>query len=379
MKANKKLCLISINSYNELTGGGVYLRTLVNFVLKQNIALTLIDKKNEFKNYEDENFNHISFSKSRFTDIVSRLFLLPSFYTPYLFSIAKICKGHDIIAFHNSRLGIILYILKFLLPNKKIILFTDNFELDLLSQKNNTLTSLLERTLVKLNECLALKYADLVSYITHHDKKNMDLYYGFEKNEHLIIPVTFIRNACQNKFSQEFLEKIKILQTDPRKKIIFTASFDFFPNIDAAKKIVLKALENPDLIFILAGRKVNTLKLQSLDNIFCFDSLSNDEMAKLLSESDIFYSPLVLGSGMKTKVAEALSYGLYIYASEHTMIGYDEVICDNNIVATITDIREPFPDYIKKKLINKVYIKSIHKKYYSYERFLGNELDSLLI
>lgn len=44
MKKNKKLCLISINSYNELTGGGVYLRTLVSFLQKQNVNLTLIDK-----------------------------------------------------------------------------------------------------------------------------------------------------------------------------------------------------------------------------------------------------------------------------------------------------------------------------------------------
>ncbi|EFD7682181.1 glycosyl transferase family 1, partial [Escherichia coli] len=49
MKKNKKLCLISINSYNELTGGGVYLRTLVSFLQKQNVNLTLIDKKSSGK------------------------------------------------------------------------------------------------------------------------------------------------------------------------------------------------------------------------------------------------------------------------------------------------------------------------------------------
>ncbi|WP_407208860.1 glycosyltransferase [Citrobacter sedlakii] len=86
----------------------------------------------------------------------------------------------------------------------------------------------------------------------------------------------------------------------------------FFPNIDAANKIIEKAHENPDLLFILAGRKINLLNLPETSNVVLFDSLNNNEMDKLLSGSDIFYSPLVMGSGMKTKIAEALSHGLYI-------------------------------------------------------------------
>lgn len=74
MKKNKKLCLISINSYNELTGGGVYLRTLVSFLQKQNVNLTLIDKKSSGKLFEDNTFQHISFIKGKRQDIISRLF-----------------------------------------------------------------------------------------------------------------------------------------------------------------------------------------------------------------------------------------------------------------------------------------------------------------
>ncbi|RJX64603.1 glycosyl transferase family 1, partial [Escherichia coli] len=106
MKKNKKLCLISINSYNELTGGGVYLRTLVSFLQKQNVNLTLIDKKSSGKLFEDNTFQHISFIKGKRQDIISRLFFIPSFYVPYIFSIIKILRKQDILAFHNSRLGL---------------------------------------------------------------------------------------------------------------------------------------------------------------------------------------------------------------------------------------------------------------------------------
>ncbi|WP_407208709.1 glycosyltransferase [Citrobacter sedlakii] len=222
---------------------------------------------------------------------------------------------------------------------------------------------------------MALKYSDLVSYITVHDKKNMERYYGILKKNSLIIPVTFIRTAGECEYSNEFLLKIKKTQQDCRRKIIFTASFDFFPNIDAANKIIEKAHENPDLLFILAGRKINLLNLPETSNVVLFDSLNNNEMDKLLSGSDIFYSPLVMGSGMKTKIAEALSHGLYIYATRHTMIGYDDVMYDNKCVRVITDANESFPDFIKKSPFDKEYIRSAHNKYYSYDRFSGNELN----
>ncbi|EAT0104736.1 glycosyl transferase family 1 [Salmonella enterica] len=378
MKKSKKICLISINSYDELTGGGVYLRTLVGFLLKQNIPLTLIDKKNHKKNFNDNNFKHVSFRKNNWSDIISRLFLLPSFYTVYLFSIFKICKEHDVIAFHNSRLGIILLLVKMVFSNKKIFLFTDNFEYGLVKQNSSNLKSLIEKRIIKFNEKLALQNADVVTYITKHDKFTMDKYYGFEKEKYLIIPVIFIRNEGYKNLSNEFMQRFRKLRVDPRRKFIFTASFDFFPNIDAANKIICKAQDNPDILFILAGRKINSLQLPEITNVLLFDNLSDNEMAALLSESNIFYSPLVMGSGMKTKIAEALFHGLYIYASEHTMIGYEEIINDNNCATLIKDIKEPIPEFIKKESFDTEYIKSMHNRFYSYERFSGNELSLFL-
>ena len=119
--AVEKFCLISINSYNELTGGGLYLRTLVAFLKKQKLELTLIDKKNAVKNFTPTFKEHFSCSKGRMQDVISRFFLLPSFYMVHLFSIIRICRLNDIIGLHNSRLGIICCLLKFLFPKKKLL------------------------------------------------------------------------------------------------------------------------------------------------------------------------------------------------------------------------------------------------------------------
>lgn len=45
---------------------------------------------------------------------------------------------------------------------------------------------------------------------------------------------------------------------------------------------------------------------------------------------------------MKTKIAEALSYGLYIYATEHSLIGYDEIINNKECVKKISHLDEEF-------------------------------------
>lgn len=80
---NKKICLISINSYNELTGGGLYLRTIVSFLKKNNADLTLIDKYSSKHIFDDKGFKHLSFTKGYFQDI----FFTSAFVTLFLYAI----------------------------------------------------------------------------------------------------------------------------------------------------------------------------------------------------------------------------------------------------------------------------------------------------
>jgi glycosyltransferase involved in cell wall biosynthesis len=48
-------------------------------------------------------------------------------------------------------------------------------------------------------------------------------------------------------------------------------------------------------------------------------------MAELLTEADLFISPVFSGAGMKPEVIEALFYGLPIIASETSLKGYEEL------------------------------------------------------
>lgn len=290
----------------------------------------------------------------------------------------RVFKENEIIGFHNSRLGLLCLLCRIFYRSKKIILFTDNFEYDLIMQKKLSLSIRWEQIIVRFNEWLGLKKANLVSYITSHDKTSIECYYGLMKSKNLILPVIFTPSACKETISKDFSERLLKMQGDERRKLIFTASFDFFPNIDAAHKVIDQAKNEKNILFILAGRKLSTLPLPVLDNLMIFNDLSNSEMSSLLCACDIFYSPLVMGSGMKTKVAEALSYGLHIYATEHTMVGYEDIVNDKNCVTVIQDVNEPIAYSIKTYIFNKELIRSMQDKHYSLKRFTGKELDVLL-
>ncbi|HFQ7815815.1 TPA: glycosyltransferase [Citrobacter freundii] len=372
----KKFCLISINSYNELTGGGVYLRTLVSFLNKQNVELTLVDKDISEKNFDVPAAKHFSLSKGLLQDVISRALLLPSFYMVHLFTILRICRDNDIIGVHNSRLGIICYLIKLFFPKKNIILFTDNFEFNLISQKKATVTSIYEKLIIRFNEWLGLYISDLVTYITENDRELMNDYYKNCQQKHLVIPVVYENTQSKNSISSAFINKINILNADSRRKLVFTASFDFFPNVEAAYKIIEKAKDNNNVVFVLAGRKLSSLSLGKNENVYMFEDLSNDEMSVLLSSCDVFYSPLMLGSGMKTKVAEALSYGLHVYGSKHTMIGYEEIKDNKECITLMNDISEPLPAHVIAGVFDKANICAVQKTYYSPARFSGSELNT---
>lgn len=112
--------------------------------------------------------------------------------------------------------------------------------------------------------------------------------------------------------------------------VLFTASFDFEPNILALNFFLGVAncfSSNRDFHFVLAGRGLDAFvdKLSSFDNVSHYSNLSPADMDRVFCEADIYLSPVTSGSGMKTKVAEALSYGLPVIATSHSLIGYEAV------------------------------------------------------
>ncbi|STO30822.1 sugar transferase, PEP-CTERM/EpsH1 system associated [Fusobacterium necrogenes] len=234
-------------------------------------------------------------------------------------------KNINIVILQNSRLGSISEKIKKNFPKIKIIQNFDNFEYEfstMFTKNMNKTIQVIEKYNVKKSEKKALQNMDYGIFLTEKDKKSVEEFYKIKCKKYKIIPIIY-----NNIFTEEKYIKKK-------KQVIFTGSLDMEANIEAGLFLVenyKKILEKKRLKLVLAGRnpnnrlikKIKELKIET--KIELIANPTKEEMEILLRESLIYISPVFEGSGMKTKVIEALFYGLPIIASEHSVIGYNNL------------------------------------------------------
>ncbi|WED59382.1 glycosyltransferase [Vibrio alginolyticus] len=311
---NKNVTLVTINSEQELTGGGHYLRCLISGYEKVSGNLTIISKEStkvNFKFGRDTLFLHLK--KNTISEIISRMLFCPSFLLYYFPKIIRQCKKSDIIALHSSRLGVLVFLFSFFFPKKKIFCHFDNVEYLLLKSRISKpslslkyVVNIWDYLLIRLSEKLCVKYSTKCSFITLSDA-------SYFSRDGFIIPICY----------EEFKEKSLNPNGD---YYLFTASFDFEPNIDALKDFSEIAKIHSDLKFIAAGRKLKNFNFDHIPNLTLIDSPSVDKMESLFICAKGYISSVNFGSGMKTKVAEAMKYGLPVYATDNSLIGYENVL-----------------------------------------------------
>ncbi|MBB7017180.1 glycosyltransferase family 1 protein, partial [Escherichia coli] len=269
-------------------------------------------------------------------DIVSRIFISPSFLFFYITSIiAEIKKNRGEcvdLFFHNSRLGIVALILK-LLFNVRVFFFIDNNESNLSKQQAVLANGFFEKIfryydyiLIKISEFFVKKISSHLFFITKNDanafKLNADVKYS-------IIPV-----CVDDLYEKEIINR--------KPACLFTASFTFSPNVLALKRLLKLAEYYPTIDFIVAGRGLSKyIYLNNLKNVKFICSPSEQYMRELFKTCKGYITLVEDGSGMKTKIAEALSAGMYIYSSWHSAIGYEAVI-DSGCIYVYKDMITDF-------------------------------------
>ncbi|PZP32760.1 MAG: hypothetical protein DI594_11360 [Shewanella oneidensis] len=335
-----KTLVISINSPFEKTGGGLYLKTLLSFFGKYGD----VDLVSKYVGVNDQSFvldsgNNVglikSFKKSFLSDLVSRFFFQPTFLAYYFFQIVFISRNYERIVIHNSRNGFLAFLLSLIFKYKNIMLCSDNVERDLSasSQYNSSflkgLVSRFDSLLLIFVEKTYFANLDYYSFITINDYNKMCEYYS-RKNiiEPLILPILLP--------TQEVPALESYILNENSIRILFTASFDFAPNIVALNNLLVYARKLDgctNLKFVLAGRclSLHSDILKDYHNVEFYSDPTDSEMAHLFKSSDFYISPVTIGSGMKTKIAEALSYGLPILATSHSLIGYDSIRAESCI------------------------------------------------
>lgn len=374
----KKILLISDNKIFGHGGGCLeehkYYDGLKNYSKQNGIDFKVLSIDEKF---EDSFF--VKMEKSKKADILSRVFGHSSYvYIEWLKLKKDIIKYNpDMIVLGRTRLG---FIAKSIKKNNifcKIVSNIENIEYDYVdgyfSNREGIIGKLyiaLEKCCVRRDELMAIKYSDALDYLTEKDYRRCHALYGVECKNETILPICIENETHLSVKSKE-------------KSVVFIGSLNYASNIDALTKFVssvwLPNYNNRNDIKLVVGGanpKMSLKKLlNSLNNCVLFENFKTLE--DIVPVNSMVIAPIQKGAGMKVKVAETLSMGLMIAASDEALVGYEEALKEDYIggiqrVNSVDEYKYAIDSFIATSKSDLIAISeqniNLFKKYYSYER-----------
>ena len=160
-------------------------------------------------------------------------------------------------------------------------------------------------------------------------------------------------------------------------------AYNWAVNVEAVKwfcENVMSKLGEYNVVFNIAGFQMEKLLddgwVKKYDNVKVLGTV--DDLADTYKKADVVVEPIMTGSGMKVKTAEALMHGKEIIGTEEALVGYDELkdaVCltDNDFIKKIVHFIECRPQKFVRK--NREY----YEKNYSIDGITKKLKDSIKI
>lgn len=164
------------------------------------------------------------------------------------------------------------------------------------------------------NEALCCKYAD--KKIAFNKRDAAMIYDRYHKKVDYIWPLS-IRDTFDPK-----MPDYNAMVAKDRLRCLFVGS-NFKANNDAIVWFVREVMPKVNIHLTIVGKDISHLSTLFVSNsdIEIFDSVP--QMAPYYYEADVIVSPIMTGSGMKTKTCEALMFGKNIIGTKESFEGYD--------------------------------------------------------
>ena len=346
----KKILLISDNKIFGYGGGCLeerkYYDGLRNYSAQNHCLLKVFSIDSAF-----ENLFPAKIIKKRSYDILSRIFGHSSYmYFAWIRNRKAVIKFKpDLLVIGRSRMGFIAKDIKKYLPTCRIVCNMENVEYDYVdgyfTGKLNLLKKLyifLEKKCVKRDEAMAVKYADKLNFLTIRDRdRTYQLYKQISKNQ-MILPI------CIEK-------ETKLQLVSKNKTVVFIGSLNYASNIDALVDFIENVWkpyfgDSTDVSFVIGGSNPTKRILELIENIDnCILYANFNRLEDIVPKDSMMIAPIRKGAGMKVKVAETLSMGLIIAASDEALVGYEKAI-ENAVEGSIfrANTHQEYVDAIKK-------------------------------
>ena len=144
-----------------------------------------------------------------------------------------------------------------------------------------------------------------------------------------------------------------------KNSVSFVGNFEYPPNVDSLRMIVHEVLPHVRRkIKIYAIGKVNdSVKKEFEDKIIFLGMV--DDIRKYVHSTVIFLSPIAYGTGIKTKILEAMAMGMPVITNS---VGAEGINIINGVNAIVSDDMKKIAYEVERLLDNSEECKRLGKK-----------------
>ena len=153
-------------------------------------------------------------------------------------------------------------------------------------------------------------------------------------------------------------------------RLLFVGTY-YWGNIPGLRSFIEDVMNKVSDIaeLYVVGRGMDRLETEfgPLACVHYIGEVSQEELDTYYKKSDIFVAPITTGGGMKTKVAEAMMFGLPVIGTYEAFMGYD---VDISKVGYCSDNISSYKDFIMEVTVDRLksmsnYSRKFYKEYYS--------------
>lgn len=230
---------------------------------------------------------------------------------------------YDIVLFGSSETGKLVSEVK-RRCNVKTMTWYHDIVADVIERKKKTefnLKMLPIWNTEKKAEGTDARLTDVPIVLHRRDAELLQKYWG--RKTDVFIPIALEDKFVPYDYSAES-EKNEKLQ------LLFVGAYNWSVNVEAAKwfcENVMSKLNDYAVQFNIAGFQMeNLLKdgwVGQYKNVKVLGTV--DDLAETYKRADVVVEPILTGSGMKVKTAEALMHGKEVIGTQEALVGYDEL------------------------------------------------------
>ena len=337
----RKYVLVTPHGPDEKNGGAMAYRRIaaavapnVRLHIIQAASLDVPSKTNcTVSSHEETLLTHRAWM-----DYTSRILLKATYLWFHKRRIRAICRDAHTVIFHNSRLGSLLsYVKRSASSAVRFVVACDNVEQDIVRTvfAERTLRGRIQEAIDLMNvraaESAASKLADQFLFVARSDQVRYHECYGRRSENDSVVPISANRFGTASLTEGGESLPAAVVQI----VILFVGYLGYKPNQDAAARLIemqsgltryLCPLGYEPHVVVAGGGPPKWLtRLAELAGVRLRVNPTNSELARFYQSADVVAVPVTSGGGMKTKVAEALAYGVPIVATREALVGYEAV------------------------------------------------------